>query len=256
MNFMIMGYERKGEWAHLAETEQQNRIRKHQEGLTRLFNQRSAAGRPHLTMSVGLHDNNRAGFPMETSTKLRFDGERASITDGPFTESKEVLAGFDVINFDSYDEALEWKLSLGFDHEVHVSEIRPVKGGGLIYHGHRPTTATKYLMVFASNPRAGVREAHDRVATEYVLKGFLDESICLASVRLAEPAEARTIRIRQGKPVVLDEPFTDGREAVGGLAILDCDSRDAALDWARRFTAIEGAVTEVMPCGMWWTQLL
>jgi hypothetical protein len=205
---------------------------------------------------LGLHDPDRAGFPRETSTKLRFDGERAAITDGPFAESKEVLAGFDVINFDSYEEAVEWQQSLGFDHEGHISEIRRVKGGGLIYHGHQPTAATKYLMLLASNPRPGVREAHDRVATEYVLKGFLDESICLASVRLAEPAEAHTIRVRDGRGNISDGPFAEGREVIGSLVVLDCASREVALDWARRFTAIEGAVTEVLPCGMWWTQLL
>jgi hypothetical protein len=256
MNFIIMGYERRGEWAHLPAEEQQRRIRKHQEGLIRLFGERSAAGKPHLTMSVGLHDIERANFPLEMSTKLRYDGKRAAITDGPFTESKEVLAGFDLINFDSREEAIEWKQSLGFDHEGQVTEIRAVQGGGLIYHGHRPTASRKYLLLFGKNPRPGVREMHDRAATEYVHQGFLDEAICLASARLAEPKEACTMRLRDGKNIVTDGPFAEGREVIGGLVVLDCPTREAALEWARRFTAIEGAVTEVMPCGMWWSQLI
>jgi len=141
-----MGFERAGEWAELPQAEQQRRIGKHQEGLTRLFTQRSAAGRPHLAFSVGLHDT-------EASTRVRFDGQRHTVTDGPFAESKEVLAGFDVINFDSRDQAVEWQLSLGFDHEGHVSEVRRVEGGGLIYHGHRPTGATKYLLQFERSLR-------------------------------------------------------------------------------------------------------
>jgi hypothetical protein len=247
MNFIMMGFERKGEWAKLPEAEQQRRIRKHQQGLTRLFAERAAAGRPHLTFSVGLHDT-------ELSTKIRFDGQRAAITDGPFAESKEVLAGFDVIDFDSRDQAIEWQHSLGFDHDGHVSEIRGVQAASLIYHGHHPTSATKYLMLFAKNPRPGVLEMHNRVAAEYVRTGFSDLSICLASARLAEPAEARTLRTQGGKTLISDGPFAESREVIGGLVVLDCASREAALEWARRFTAIEGAATEVIPCGLWWTQ--
>jgi hypothetical protein len=36
MNFIIMGFERRGEWARLPESEQRRRIGKHQEGLMRV----------------------------------------------------------------------------------------------------------------------------------------------------------------------------------------------------------------------------
>jgi hypothetical protein len=246
MYFITMGFERRGEWAKLPQAEQQRRIRKHQEGLSRLYAERVAAAQPHLSMSVGLHDS-------ATETVVRYDGTRAVVTDGPFTESKEVLAGFDLINFDSREQAIAWQQSLGFDHEGHVTELRGVQGASLFLYSHRPTTATKYLMLFAKNPRLGVLEMHNRAGTEYVMKGFADESICLASARLAEPAEARTLRVRGGKSIVSDGPFAEGREVIGGLVVLDCVTHESALEWAQRFTEIEDAVTEVIPCAMWYT---
>lgn len=249
MNFIFMGYERKGEWARLPQAEQQRRISKHQEGLSRLFVERSAEGRSHLSFSVGLHDT-------ELSKKVRFDGRQHTITDGPFTESKEVLAGFDIINFDSREEAVVWNRSLGFDHAGHVSEIRRVAGGGLIYHGHRPNAATKYLLRFAGAQKSAVQPDHDRVSAEYVRKGFMDESVCLATARLADESEALTLRNREGKIVVSEGPFTEGQEALGGLVILDCASLESALEWGRRYANVAGAVTEVIPCGLWWVQVL
>ncbi len=246
MYHICMGFERRGEWARLPQAEQQRRIRKHQEGLSRLYAERVASARPHLSMSVGLHDN-------AAETVVRYDGTRAVVTDGPFTESKEVLAGFDLINFDSREEAITWQQSLGFDHEGHISEVRGVQGAALFLHSHRSTTATKYLMLFAKNGRPGVLEMHNRAGTEYVMKGFADESICLVTARLADPAEARTLRLRDGKSIVSDGPFAEGREVIGGLVVLDCVTRESALEWARRFTEMEGAVTEVIPCGMWYT---
>jgi len=84
----------------------------------------------------------------------------------------------------------------------------------------------------------------------------MDESICLATARLADQSEALTLRMRDGKTVVSNGPFADGRDALGGLIILDCTSREAALEWARRYSSVSGAVTEVTPGGLWWAQLL
>jgi hypothetical protein len=249
MKFVFMGFERKGEWAQLPAAEQQRRIRLHQAGLTRLFAQRSAAGRPHLALSVGLHDQ-------EHSTILRFNDGKHSITDGPFAETKEVLAGFDLIDFDSREEAVEWNRSLGFDHEGHVSEIRPVKQAGLIYHGHRPTGNTKFLIQFAFNSRPADPQVSEGVTAEYVAKGFKDESICWAGARLADPREAQTFKARGGREIVSDGPFANSREVIGGFSILDCGSHDEALAWARRYSYSEGDVTEVIQCGFWWTQIV
>lgn len=39
---------------------------------------------------------------------MRHSGDRKTVVDGPFTESKELIAGFWLIQVKSYDEALEW----------------------------------------------------------------------------------------------------------------------------------------------------
>jgi len=42
------------------------------------------------------------------SVRVQFDGEERSITDGPFTESKEMIAGFMIIKVNSLQDAIEW----------------------------------------------------------------------------------------------------------------------------------------------------
>jgi len=42
------------------------------------------------------------------SVRVQFDGEQRSITDGPFTESKEMIAGFMIIKVSSLQDAIEW----------------------------------------------------------------------------------------------------------------------------------------------------
>jgi hypothetical protein len=46
--------------------------------------------------------------PSAKGWRVRYDGDRRSVLDGPFVESKELVAGYTLIQTRSRDEALEW----------------------------------------------------------------------------------------------------------------------------------------------------
>jgi hypothetical protein len=61
-------------------------------------------------------------------TFVRFDGEgRPPVTDGPFAETKEILGGFDIIECDSLDEAVEIAAAHPIA-EFGTLEVRPFWG--------------------------------------------------------------------------------------------------------------------------------
>ncbi|MEV6669355.1 YciI family protein [Streptomyces sp. NPDC051162] len=56
--------------------------------------------------------------------RVSFSGGRPTVTDGPFAETKELIAGFWIIQVKDRDEALEWARRVPFqDGEI---EVRPV----------------------------------------------------------------------------------------------------------------------------------
>jgi hypothetical protein len=57
--------------------------------------------------------------------RVRFDGDRRSVIDGPFTEAKELIAGYWIWQVRSLDEAIEWLKRAPFGGGMEV-EIRPV----------------------------------------------------------------------------------------------------------------------------------
>lgn len=57
--------------------------------------------------------------------RVRFEGKKRTVIDGPFTESKELIAGFWLWQVKSMDEAIEWLKRAPFDHGAEV-EIRRV----------------------------------------------------------------------------------------------------------------------------------
>jgi hypothetical protein len=54
-----------------------------------------------LVASEGVH-------PSVRGARISFKGGKPAITDGPFAEAKELIAGFTIIDVSSRDEALEW----------------------------------------------------------------------------------------------------------------------------------------------------
>jgi len=60
-----------------------------------------------------------------TGKRVRFSGEKRTVIDGPFTETKELIAGYWIWQVRSMDEAVEWLKRAPFDGGTEV-EIRPV----------------------------------------------------------------------------------------------------------------------------------
>jgi hypothetical protein len=57
--------------------------------------------------------------------RVRFDGDRRTVIDGPFTEAKELIAGYWIWQVRSLDEAIEWLKRGPFGGGMEI-EIRPV----------------------------------------------------------------------------------------------------------------------------------
>jgi hypothetical protein len=57
--------------------------------------------------------------PSSKGARVRFSGGKPTVVDGPFPETKELIAGFWIIEVKSRDEAIEWARRIPFDPDVH-----------------------------------------------------------------------------------------------------------------------------------------
>jgi hypothetical protein len=64
---------------------------------------------------------------------------------------------------------------------------------------------------------------------------------------------ATRVQVRSGKASVLDGPFSEAKEMVGGFFLLDCKTRDEAVAIARQCPAAEWATVEVRETGPCYT---
>jgi hypothetical protein len=63
--------------------------------------------------------------PSSKGKRVKFSGTKRTVIDGPFAETKELIAGYWMWQVRSMDEALEWLKRAPFDRDEEV-EIRPV----------------------------------------------------------------------------------------------------------------------------------
>jgi hypothetical protein len=71
-----------------------------------------------MVAGEGLHPSSRGA-------RVRFDGDQRTVIDGPFSESKELVAGYWVWECASRDEAIEWLERAPFDGGVEI-ELRQI----------------------------------------------------------------------------------------------------------------------------------
>jgi hypothetical protein len=113
-----------------------------------------------------------------------------------------------------------------------------------------------YMLVILEDPDQ--RGTRTRAEGEAVYQRMVDfaaslkvQDKLLAVESLASQQKAARVRVRGGQAQVVDGPFAEAKEMIGGFFLLDCASREEALAIARRCPAAEWATVEVRetaPC--------
>ncbi|HEV7276777.1 MAG TPA: YciI family protein [Devosiaceae bacterium] len=71
--------------------------------------------------------------------------------------------------------------------------------------------------------------------------------VMLASERLRPTSSATSIRVKDGKTELLDGPYAETKEQLGGFYMIDVPDLDQALAWAARCPAARTGTIEVRP---------
>jgi hypothetical protein len=201
----------------------------------------------------------REGGPLRSAREaavVRIRGGEVLVSDGPFAETKEQIAGYDVVECSSLDEAIE----VAAKHPVArfgAIEVRPFDPGGWwrSVEGRGPGGDPEYLMIHRLDQAAEVSPVDDcdvpgsRAAREQQAwdAETYARGVKLAGGRLEPSKAARTVRVREGQVLVTDGPFAETKEQVAGLNILVCASLAQAIQVAARHPTARIGTFELRP---------
>ena len=110
----------------------------------------------------------------------------------------------------------------------------------------------QYLLAIYSEERAAEsmpREQMTEVVNAYMAytKALQEAKVLVGSNRLRPTSAATTVRTINGETKVLDGPFAETKEQLGGYYLIDVPDLDAALSWAARCPDARYGTVEVRP---------
>ena len=215
------------------------------EDMGRYHEQLAQAG--GVGLALGLRPSSRA-----VRLKLWPGGE--SITDGPFTETKELIAGFTVFEAASKEEALallkQWPASDAYATGEAVLELRETgcPGGCAQVPPAAAGEDRHYVILLRSD--AGTEA--DRIPPQHVLDtldAFNAEQAAqgrlLAGDGLKSSTRGARVRLAGGQASVIDGPFAEAKELIAGFWMIRAASMDDAVAWARTLPYPTGPYVEV-----------
>ena len=195
-----------------------------------------------------------------TTVRRTADGSTV-VTDGPFAETKEQVAGYDVIDCPDLDAAI----AVAAAHpttEVGAIEVRAF-GAGMPDPEVTDEPAAgrlRYLMLVCANMgrAAAAEEAEPEASAPDPGEddGEVDEVdawIEAAGARrlygweLEHPDTAVTVRRMDGRTVTTDGPFAETKEQIAGYDLLECADLDDAIEVAAGHPVAQGGVLELRP---------
>jgi hypothetical protein len=170
-----------------------------------------------------------------------------TVTDGPYPESKEHLGGFAVVDVTSHDAALEWaaKIAAACRCAQQVFEVLPRPD----WADGRPPENTEYMIAFNDGDMTFPREELPDVAKATV-KVSREAEKAGVWVFGAGLATHDVVSVVATDGTVTDGPYPESKEHIGGFAVVDVPSHDAALEWAAKIAAAcrcAQQVFEVLP---------
>ena len=89
---------------------------------------------------------------------------------------------------------------------------------------------------------SAMTQAHGAYAEALVKAGAMQ-----GGERLRPTSDATSVRVRNGKTEVLNGPYAETREQLGGYYVIDVPDRETALSWAARCPSASQGTIEVRP---------
>ena len=110
----------------------------------------------------------------------------------------------------------------------------------------------KYLLMFYGDESQMNQVAPDDASKMTQAHGAYAEALVKAGAmqggqRLRPTSDATSVRVRGGKTEVLNGPYAETREQLGGYYMIDVPDLDAALTWAARCPSSSHGTIEVRP---------
>ncbi len=184
----------------------------------------------------------------KTRTRLYFRDGACTVKHGPYRGEHELPASMLQLKVRTRDEALGWAERYGKilgTGELELGKVNEPWDIGLMPEPENPPL--QFLLIEKADPatEAGGRSPRQKAELTRLRTEMTKAGVLVRTTDLQPSAAAKRLLFTNNDLRVLDGPFSESKELVGGFAVLALSGMDEAVAMCRTYAAILGGTLEI-----------
>ena len=184
----------------------------------------------------------------KTRTRLTFRDGRCTVKQGPYQGEHELPAATLKLKVRSREEAIRWAERYGKilgDCELEIGKVNEPWDIGLMPAPENPPLQMLLIEKADQATEGGGRSAAQKTALARLKTEMKEAGVLVRSMRLQSSAKAKRLGFTNNDLRVIDGPFLESKELIGGFAVLELAGMDEAIAMCRRYAEILGGTLEI-----------
>lgn len=184
----------------------------------------------------------------KTRTRLTFRGGACTIKHGPYAGGHELPANVLLLKVATREQAIGWAERYGKilgDGELELGKINEPWDIGLSPAPENPPLQFLLIDKADAATEAAGRTPQQKAALSRLETEMTKAGVLIRTTRLRPSREAKRLQFTSNKLRVVDGPFTESKELIGGFSVMELADFDEAIELSRRYAEILGGTLEL-----------
>jgi hypothetical protein len=184
----------------------------------------------------------------KTRTRLVFRDGRCTVKHGPYRGEHELPAATLLLKVGTREEAIGWAERYGKilgDGEIELGKVNEPWDIGLMPPPENPPLQMLLIEKADQVTEAGARSPKQKAELTRLKTEMAKAGVLVRSIKLKPSATAKRLVFTSNDMRVLDGPFTESKELLGGFAVLELSDMGEAIELCRSYAEILGGTLEI-----------
>jgi hypothetical protein len=184
----------------------------------------------------------------KTRTRLTFRGGACTVEHGPYRGEHELPAATLLLRAQTRDEAIGWAERYGQilgDCDLELGKVNEPWDIGLMPRPENPPL--QILLIDKADPatESGGRSREQKAALVRLETEMAKAGVLVRTTSLQPSSRGKRLRFTNNDLRVIDGPFAESKELIGGFAVMDLSDMNEAIAQCRRYARILGGTLEI-----------
>jgi hypothetical protein len=184
----------------------------------------------------------------KTRTRLVFRNGECTAKRGPYRGEHELPSATLLLKVRTREEAIGWAERYGKilgDGELEVGKVNEPWDIGLAPVPENPPLQMLLIDKADADTEGAGRSPQKKAAISRLKTEMTKAGVLVRAMRLQESAKGKRLVFTNNDVRIIDGPFVESKELIGGFAVMDLSGMDETIAMCRRYAAILGGTLEI-----------